>query len=200
MLTLFLGEKGSARNEFDALLAASEEDMVTSALLPDNEDALIVLEKAYTAAEVKVENLYNQAAKLLASRVKVDNWPEPKRTHALVVAYKALLENSAELEGAKSAALIALNRVKILIATHIALLPVPAITAVPHDSALPSQAAIKRYSKHTSADTLLNFLSRTASAFNFIAPKAKKKRKRRINLTVTVISLLCVHMFNKFVL
>ncbi|KAG0352241.1 hypothetical protein BGX24_007637, partial [Mortierella sp. AD032] len=65
----FLGKKSSARNEFDALLAASEKDMVTNALLPDNEDSLTVLEKAYTAAEVKVENLCNQAAKLLASRV-----------------------------------------------------------------------------------------------------------------------------------
>ncbi|KAG0250049.1 hypothetical protein BGZ95_007324, partial [Linnemannia exigua] len=116
----FLGVKFSARNEFDALLAASEEDMVTSALLPVDEDALIVLER-----------------------------------------------------------LTLLLKVKILKATHIALLPAPAITAVPHDSALPSQAAIMRYSKHTSADTLLDFLSRTASAFNFIAPKAKKKRKRK---------------------
>ncbi|KAF9898460.1 hypothetical protein EC991_011228, partial [Linnemannia zychae] len=127
----FLEEKGSARNEFDALLAASEKEMATNALLPDNENPLTILEKAHTAAEARVENLCNQAAKLLASRVKVEKWPEPQRTHTLAIANKAMLENSAIVEEAKNGALIALNRVKTLKAARRALFPVPALTAVP---------------------------------------------------------------------
>ncbi|KAF9898633.1 hypothetical protein EC991_010774, partial [Linnemannia zychae] len=145
--------KNSARNEFDALLAASEEEMATNALIPDNEDSLTVLEKAYTAAEVRVENLCDQAARMLANRMKVESWPEPQRTHTLAAADKALLENSAELEEAKSAALIAQNRVKTLKATRKALLPAPALTAVPYDPALPFHAAIKRYFKITDIPT-----------------------------------------------
>ncbi|KAG0248587.1 hypothetical protein BGZ95_007989, partial [Linnemannia exigua] len=127
--------------------------MVMNALLPDNEDSLTVLEKAYTAAEVRVENLCNQAVKLPANHVKVENWPESQGTHALAITDNALLENSAELEEAKSAALIALNRVKTLKATRRALLPAPALTAVPYDPALPFHAAIKRYFKITDIPT-----------------------------------------------
>ncbi|KAK3826437.1 MAG: hypothetical protein J3R72DRAFT_496719 [Linnemannia gamsii] len=93
--------------------AASEEDMVTNALLSGNEDSLAVLEMAYTTAE-----------------------------------------NSAELEEAKSIALTALTRVKTLKATRRALLPAPALTAVPYDPVLPFHAAIKRYFKITDIPTV----------------------------------------------
>ncbi|KAF9137298.1 hypothetical protein BGX30_010373 [Mortierella sp. GBA39] len=141
-------EKGSALNELKALLAASEEEeVVTNATLLDNEDSLAVLEKVYTAAEVKVGTLCNHAAKLVSAREKVDNWREPKRTRVLTLADKSLLENSIGLEEAQSAAQAALNRVKSLKATHRALLPASSLSAVPYDAALPFHAAIKRYFK-----------------------------------------------------
>ncbi|KAG0372656.1 hypothetical protein BGX24_012755 [Mortierella sp. AD032] len=86
-------------------------------------------------------------------RVKVENSSKPKRIRTLAVADQALLENSAELEAAKSIALTALTRVKTLKATRRALLPAPALTAVPNDPALPFHAAIKRYFRITDIPT-----------------------------------------------
>ncbi|KAF8923700.1 hypothetical protein BGZ47_004558, partial [Haplosporangium gracile] len=107
----------------------------------------------YIDAEKKVQRLCIQSANLVESRNKVDKWPEPKRTHALIVADKALLENSSDMAEAKKASEVALNRVKTLKATHKALLPAPLLTAVPYDASLPFHAAIKRYFKITDIPT-----------------------------------------------
>ncbi|KAF9080715.1 hypothetical protein BGX29_005098, partial [Mortierella sp. GBA35] len=148
-----LAEKSSARDEFEALLAEAEGGVTMTDAAVEAEDALAVLEKAYAAAEKKVEALCNQAAKLYTKRGVVDAWPEPNRTKGLIVADKALAENNAEMDLAKSAALAAETRVKTLKATRKALLPVPLLTAVPYDPALPFHAAIKRHFKITDIPT-----------------------------------------------
>ncbi|KAF8937671.1 hypothetical protein BGZ47_008923 [Haplosporangium gracile] len=137
-----LEEKGSARDELDALLAAVEGDVIDNTVPMDVKDYLAVLEKAYIDAERKVQRLCIRSANLVESRNKVDKRPESKRTHALMVANKTLLENTADMAEAKSASQVALNRVKPLKATHKVLLPAPLLTAVPYGASLPFHTSL----------------------------------------------------------
>lgn len=63
-----LEEKYFARDECEAVLAASKGGVILSDEALKAEDALAVLEKTYTAGEKKVEALCNQAAKLNINR------------------------------------------------------------------------------------------------------------------------------------